>query len=175
VAATHRDLAAMVAAGTFREDLLYRLNVIPITLPPLRARPGDVAPLVQHFLARLGPASGKPGASLSPEAMAALEQQPWPGNVRQLQNFVERLLVLSDGEALGLAEVERELGRGGAPAAAPPSPAGPTLEAHRQDAEREAVVQALRRAQGNRSLAARLLGVSRSTLYNKLQVLGLEA
>lgn len=174
VAATHRALADMVRAGTFREDLMYRLNVVPITLPPLRSRPGDVQVLVRHFLTTLGPASGHPQARVTEDALALLGQQPWPGNVRQLQNFVERLLVLSPSDDIGRADVDRELARteGGAPASV--SPPGESLDSRRKDAEREAVEEALARAKGNRSLAARLLGVSRRTLYNKLEVLGLE-
>jgi two-component system response regulator AtoC len=172
VAATHRSLPDMVKQGTFREDLLYRLNVIPITLPPVRARPGDVAVLVRHFLGTLAPASGRPGARLLPEAFALLEQQPWPGNVRQLQNFMERLLVLAPSDAIGRADVERELTRGETGGA--PVVTGESLDARRRDAERDAVEEALQKAKGNRSLAARLLGVSRRTLYNKLEALGLE-
>jgi DNA-binding NtrC family response regulator len=178
LAATHRDLAGMVKEGTFREDLLYRLDVIPITLPPLRDRPGDVTLLTRHFLGTLGRANHKPRATLALDALALLERQPWPGNVRQLQNFVERLLVLSDGEALGVADVERELKRTGEPEAGEPSPASSaspgSLDAHRQDAERSALVQALEKTGGNRTQAARLLGVSRSTLYNLIGSLGLD-
>jgi two-component system, NtrC family, response regulator AtoC len=171
VAATHRHLREMVAAGEFREDLLYRLNVIPITLPPLRARPGDLAILARHFFTLLAPTSGRPEATLSAEAVSVLEQQPWPGNVRQLQNFIERLLVLSPSDAIGAADVHRELGRLEGSAAAQPSAAtSDSLEARRHDAERDAVAEALAKAKGNRSLAARLLGISRRTLYNKLEL-----
>ncbi len=176
VAATHRHLSEMVAAGTFREDLLYRLNVIPITLPPLRARPTDLAVLARHFVTLLGPAAGRPSASLSADAVRVLEQQPWPGNVRQLQNFIERLLVLSPSEAIGADDVQRELARvdmASTPLAAQGPPTPESLEARRHDAERSAVEEALAKAKGNRSLAARLLGISRRTLYNKLELLGL--
>jgi DNA-binding NtrC family response regulator len=177
VAATHRDLQGMAREGAFREDLLYRLNVVPITLPPLRARPGDVATLARHFVATQGPANGKPAARLAPEAVALLERQAWPGNVRQLQNFIERLLVLSVGDLLDADDVERELRRNGAPTssgeALPGQPAG-SLGVLRRDADRAAVLQALDKAKGNRSQAARLLGVSRSTLYNMLAALGID-
>jgi two-component system, NtrC family, response regulator AtoC len=173
VAATHQVLAEMVQAGRFREDLRYRLEVIPITMPTLRSRPEDVPGLVRHFLTTLGASNGRPGVTVSPPALELLSRQRWPGNVRQLQNFVERLLVLSEGTTLGLAEVARELERtdGAAPPAA--KAGGASLEARRQGAERDAVAEALRKARGNRSLAARLLGVSRRTLYNKLEALGL--
>jgi DNA-binding NtrC family response regulator len=158
VAATHRDLEAMTKSGGFREDLYYRLSVVPIRLPPLRERPGDVDELALHF------AGERP---LDPGALARLRQESWPGNVRQLQAFVERLLVFSDGPRLTLEDVQRELGR------AAPAPAGETLDAHRRSAEKKALEEALSRARGNRTQAARLLGVSRRTLYNKLAEHGL--
>jgi two-component system response regulator AtoC len=187
VAATHRPLEEMVARGEFREDLFYRLNVVPVWLPPLRARPEDIAPLARHFLALHAKANGRSAMSLAPDAVALLEAQPWPGNVRQLQNFLERLVVLSDGPVLEAADLERELARQPglappappppalplAPAAARPEAGGSTLEAQRRDTERGALEDALRRAGNNRTLAARLLGVSRRTLYNKLEEHGL--
>ncbi|HEU4404851.1 MAG TPA: sigma-54 dependent transcriptional regulator [Polyangiaceae bacterium] len=165
VAATHRDLGAMAARGEFREDLYYRLNVIPLTIPPLRARPEDITALALGFARAHGP-----GVTLAPDALALLAAQRWPGNVRQLQNFVERLVVLSDGPAIGRADVERELARktGLAPPE-PDAPAGPArLDASVREAEKLALKNALDKAGGNRTLAARLLGVSRRTLYNKL-------
>jgi two-component system response regulator AtoC len=174
VAATHQDLEAMVAAKEFREDLFYRLSVIPIVLPPLRERPEDIEPLVVRFCAALGAANGKPGVHADAGALALLAGQPWPGNVRQLQNFVERLIVLSDGVVLGKKDVARELARAPFGAAARPGAGGPaggdaTLEARVRDAEREALRTALDRAAGNRAQAARILGVSRRTLYYKLE------
>jgi len=169
VAATHRDLGAMVAAGTFREDLYYRLAVVPLEVPPLRARPGDVELLAVRFLAGHSAAAGQ-ALRLAPEALARLAAERWPGNVRQLQNFVERLTVLSDGPELTLADVERELGRSGAPAQGAPSA---TLESAVQSAGRDAVREALARAKGNKTLAARILGVSRRALYYKIEELGI--
>ena len=162
VSATHRDLEAMVKAGQFREDLFYRLNVVPIWMPPLRERPGDVARLARHFCASFGK------RTLSQEALERLCTLRWPGNVRQLQNFVERLTVLSDGAEIGARDVERELAR--EPQESAP---GSSLEARKQDAERDAVKDALARAGGNRTQAARLLGISRRTLYTKLEEYGL--
>ncbi|WP_395845119.1 sigma-54-dependent transcriptional regulator [Cystobacter fuscus] len=193
VAATHRDLEALVREGMFREDLFYRLNVVPVWLPPLRARPEDIEPLVRHFLEVHARANGRPPFVLTPEGLAVLRAQPWPGNVRQLQNFIERLVVLSDGPLLSGEEVLRELDRqpGIAPMAAPPPVPGPppgipgaapasfpagegrTLESQRKGMERQALVDALQRAGDNRTLAARLLGISRRTLYNKLEEYGL--
>jgi two-component system response regulator AtoC len=182
VAATHRNLGEMVKAGTFREDLFYRLNVVPITSPPLRDRPGDIEPLVRHFLASFGPANGRPKAALTPGSMGLLVAQKWPGNVRQLQNFIERLVVLApEGDLIEEATVKLELERMGLNAKDPGTgngeaggaPAADSLPERRKDAERQAVEEALKKARGNRSVAARILGVSRRTLYNKLESLGL--
>src|SRR6185369_12373233 len=96
VAATHRDLEDMITKGEFREDLFYRLNVVPIWLPPLRARRDDIALLARHFCGIFSEAHGKSGSSFSDDALAVLVAERWPGNVRQLQNFVERLVVLAE-------------------------------------------------------------------------------
>ncbi len=193
VAATHRNLEEMVRKGEFREDLFYRLNVVPVWLPPLRARPEDIEPLVRHFLDVHAKANGRPPFTLTPDGLEALRAQPWPGNVRQLQNFIERLVVLSDSPLLTGDEVRREVARqpGIVPMAPAPMPASPsplsatmpapggtgsegrTLESQRKEMERQAMVDALERAGDNRTLAARLLGISRRTLYNKLEEHGL--
>jgi DNA-binding NtrC family response regulator len=173
--ATHRDLEAMVQAGEFREDLYYRTNVLPVWLPPLRQRGQDVVRLSHHFCRTLASQNGRPGLELEGPAAEALERQSWPGNVRQLQNFIERLVILADGPTLTAEQVERELGR------QPPLSRGPsataaqdaTLKSHVLQAEREALVSALDRAQQNRTLAARMLGISRRALYNKLSELGI--
>ncbi len=174
IAATHRNLSERVQTAEFREDLYYRLNVVPISLPPLRARREDVPELTRHFLSTLGAQNGRPQAALHEDALALISAQPWPGNVRQLQNFVERLLVLAPpGDVIELATVEKELARAGLETKAA-DVSGDSLTDRRRDAERQAVEEALQRAKGNRSVAARLLGVSRRTLYNKLEALGLE-
>jgi DNA-binding NtrC family response regulator len=172
VAATHQPLEELVEKKQFREDLVYRLNVIPIFLPPLRARPEDVDALAARFCATLGAANGRPGIRLEREALELLRRQAWPGNVRQLQNFIERLIVLADGDALTVDDVQRELGRG-APFAPAPATAT-TLDEQRRTAERGALDRALASAGGNRAKAARILGVSRRTLYNKLAEYGVE-
>jgi two-component system response regulator AtoC len=181
VAATHRDLEAMVDGGDFREDLFYRLNVIPIWIPPLRARPGDIGPLARHFCGLFGKANLRPDTELDDRAVDVLAGQAWPGNVRQLQNLVERLVVLSDGPVISAADVEREIARDQRFQSRQP-PLSPdrsreddtgTLDDQRRAAEREAVETALERCHGNRTQAARVLGISRRTLYNKLEELGL--
>jgi two-component system response regulator AtoC len=182
----------MVKSGQFREDLFYRLAVVPILLPPLRARPEDVEPLARHFCTVHGEANGRKGITFEPAAIDILLAQSWPGNVRQLQNFVERLVVLSEGLAISAADVERELARQVAPAqglpvnegmgtpvpmpvaGGPPGEAGtPTLEGQRKQAEKQALLAALAQAKDNRTLASKLLGISRRTLYNKLEEFGL--
>jgi two-component system, NtrC family, response regulator AtoC len=178
----------MVKRGLFREDLFYRLAVVPILLPPLRARPEDVEPLAKHFCTVHGEANGRKGITFEPAAIDVLRAQSWPGNVRQLQNFVERLVVLSDSLSIGAADVERELTRQVAPVVGPPAepgtapvlsasgtsePGTPTLEGQRKQAEKQALLAALAQAKDNRTLAAKLLGISRRTLYNKLEEFGL--
>jgi len=192
VAATHRDLEAMVERQAFRLDLFYRLNVVPLWLPPLRARREDIDVLVQHFCKTLGRANGKPNISIDPAAVRVLRSQRWPGNVRQLQNFVERLIVLSTGSVIDEQDVRAELSRQvrfatqpgtsrlQPPTAAEASPeetgAAPAilpLDLEVRAAEKKALERALAFTKQNRSLAARLLGVSRSTLYAKLEEHGL--
>jgi two-component system response regulator AtoC len=111
VLATHRDLEAMVRAGEFREDLYYRANVLPIWLPPLRARGQDVSLLASHFCATLAAQHGRPGLDLQDAAIELLQRQSWPGNVRQLQNFLERLVILAEGSEINAEQVSRELER----------------------------------------------------------------
>jgi two-component system response regulator AtoC len=187
VAATHRDLEGMVQKGEFRQDLFYRLNVVPLWIAPLRARRADVPELATYFCEAVVKASGRPPVVLSAEALKLLSSQRWPGNARQLQNFVERLVVLCRSGTIGDADVKAELERpvrfatetgtvgadaSGAPGGAPDGGALALGEIVRS-AERQALVRALEQAGGNRSAAARLLGVSRTTLYTKLEEYGL--
>jgi two-component system, NtrC family, response regulator AtoC len=168
VAATHRDLHAAVAAGSFREDLYYRLAVVPIELPPLRTRVSDIEQLARRFCAEHAASHNRDDIELDDDAIALLRAEPWPGNIRQLQNFIERLVVLCDPPRIRAADVERELGR------SRPAPSGVVkLDTRRREAERDALREALSRAGNNRTLAARILGVSRRTLYNKLAELDL--
>jgi DNA-binding NtrC family response regulator len=176
VAATHRDLEAMVAAGQFREDLFFRLNVVPIHLPPLRERAGDIERLATRFCGTFGQANARPDIALDAAALQRLAAQPWPGNVRQLQNLVERLVVLADSDVISGADVDRELGRAplGSSSSSSPRPADDaSLPERVRSAEKEALLAALARTKGNKTLAARLLGVSLRTLYNKLGAHGL--
>lgn len=164
VAATHQDLPEAVEQGRFREDLYYRLAVVTVRLPSLRERPEDIARLARVFFAEAKSTHGRT-LSLAPEAFSALMQRAWPGNVRQLRNACERLVLTSDAECLDAAEVHRILGDAGSGAL--------DLGAQVHRVERATLERGLRAAEGNRTLAARLLGISRRTLYNKLEEHGL--
>jgi two-component system, NtrC family, response regulator AtoC len=166
LAATARDLGAEAAAGQFREDLYYRLNVVAIHLPPLNERQEDIAPLARHFIARLAQRFGRPLA-LSDGALAWLEGQEWRGNVRELENAIERAVVLTDKEMLEPEDFAR------APRPAPPVPGG-TLKDAVDAAERQAITAALELTAGNRREAAERLGVSLRTLFYKMSRYGLE-
>jgi two-component system response regulator AtoC len=176
LAATARDLEAEVAAGRFREDLFYRVNVVAIELPPLRERREDIAPLASLFVARLAKRLGRP-LSLSPSALGWLEEQPWPGNVRELENAIERAVVLSDHQSL----TPEDFRRGPAPAAPTPiaatEPAAGVVGANLEDvvaaAERQAITAALQASGGNRRAAAKRLGVSLRTLFYKIDRYGI--
>ena len=163
VAATNRDLGAMVAAGSFREDLYHRIAVFPIVIPPLRARPADLQPLADALLKRIAVEIGKPALKLDAAAYKALLARSWPGNVRELRNALERAAILSEGavlEAQHLAPVSGTFG--GAPVA--------TGSAHTlADLEREAIVAALAAEAGNRRKAADRLGIGERTLYDKIK------
>jgi two-component system response regulator AtoC len=175
VAATHRNLPEMVKAGTFRQDLYQRLNVVSILLPPLRDRPEDLELLATHFAKVLGAENGRPKAVLEPAALALLTAQPWSqGNVRQLRGIIERVMVLAPpGDVIDAATVKKHLEEDDLFTGTATSASAETLPERRKDAERQAVEEALKKAHGNRSVAARILGVSRRTLYNKLEALGL--
>ena len=185
VLATHRDLDSMVENGTFRHDLFQRFNVVTLWIPPLRARRDDIELLARAFTKRFGAENDKRGIELAPEAVRLLRSQRWPGNVRQLENFIERLVVLADRNTIRAADVEREFVQkpefltqeteGSFEALkAPDGEASQALVDTVRRAERAALIAALKRASGNRSLAARVLGVSRATLYNKLKELDIE-
>ena len=166
LAATARDLAAEAAAGRFREDLFYRLNVVAIELPPLSERRADIAPLARHFVARLAQRFGRP-LTLSDAAVAWLEQQEWRGNVRELENTIERGVVLTDGDVLEPGNFAHT------PRPTTHAPAG-KLSDIVEAAEREAIAAALGEVDGNRRTAAKRLGVSLRTLFYKMSRYGLD-
>lgn len=163
VAATNRDLAAMVKEGSFREDLYYRLNVVTVHMPPLRERVDDIPLLLQHFLQHFAAENGLPPPRIEPGAMAVLQAYRWPGNIRELRNFAENTVVLHRGGSVGERDLDprflrrpegtEEFGQG-------------TLSV--ADNEKRLLRDALLQAKGNRSEAARLLGISRRTLHRKL-------
>ena len=163
VAATSRNLRKMVAEGTFREDLFYRLNVVSITLPPLRDRPDDVPLLVDHFIRDINASRGTNIKKVTPEVMRSFQSFGWPGNVRELRNILERMMVLADGEHLNEHDLPGDLHEGGeSPGQTIPS--GLTME----DLERLAIENSLSRFEGNRTHAADALGISVRTLQRKL-------
>jgi DNA-binding NtrC family response regulator len=166
VAATHRDLAEEVRAGRFREDLLYRLDVVKLRIPPLRERPEDVPVLARHFLDRFSRRFGVAPLRVPDALFDRLAAHAWPGNVRELENAIEGLVALSPAEGLDLSLLP---GAGATAAEGPPLPLKERVQAY----ERGLVVEALRAARGNRTEAARRLGVSRVTLHDKLRRYGL--
>jgi DNA-binding NtrC family response regulator len=173
VAATNQDLRAALEQGTFREDLYYRLNVVPINIPPLRERKQDIPFLANHFVRKLAPDTGCSVESITDAAMEKLMGYHWPGNVRELENVIERSLVMATGTKLDVADIKLE----DAPRARQQSgdthflPDGLTLDQYEQDIIREA----LKRADGNKSQAARLLGLTRNALRYRLTQMGLES
>jgi DNA-binding NtrC family response regulator len=179
VAATNQDLRAALEEGKFREDLYYRLNVVPISIPPLRNRREDIPYLVDHFIARFVGESNKPIRGITPDALKKLMEFHWPGNVRELENIIERAVALSTGEIIDADDIRLDLSpakpvygvaagtRGGD--AGPFPPDGVTLEQF----EDEIINEAMRRTTGNKSQAARLLGISRNALRYRLSKMGL--
>ena len=208
IAATNRDLAAMRAAGSFREDLFHRLNVFPITMPSLAERPDDIEPLARHFLARQtsarqpSPPSGRPAASglpiLSDEFLAALQQRSWPGNVRELKHAIEYAVVVARGGVLRPEHLPKEerraLATDSSDLTAAASRVGAAVKEWSAAARRELaglpepdlhhravqlvegtlLQEALAHTGGNRTAAAKLLGLDRATLRSKLKALGID-
>jgi two-component system response regulator FlrC len=179
LATSNRDMAAEVAAGRFREDLYYRLNVFPLAIPSLRERPGDILPLARHFLARHGERIGRQ-AALGDDAAELMLAHPWPGNARELDNAMQRALILANGGVITAATLKLCLGNAprlapASPAAAPANIAAPApLEAtgnpaNMKDLEREHILSTLRAVGGSRKKAVEKLGISERTLRYKLQ------
>jgi Nif-specific regulatory protein len=177
IAATNRDLERAVEVGTFREDLYYRLNVFRIHLPPLRERGEDVLMLAEHFVRGLAGCMGKGEVGLSRDAREVLLAHPWPGNIRELQNAVERALIMSDGGLITAAQlgVPSRMERTAAtrqPREAPSSPI--TSDFPLPEVEKRLVLDALSKAKGNKSKAANLLGITRSQLYTRMKRFGID-
>ena len=170
IAATNSDLQAAIANGRFREDLYYRLRVVPIRIPPLRERPEDIALIAPHLLAHIG---GRMGRSLriSPDTLDVLERYPWPGNVRELENTLEYAVTLCAGQTIQIEDLPPELlmemSKAGPPAATDAAAGG-------GDPDKRRILEALTAQRWNRSLAAKALGISRSTLWRRMHELGIE-
>jgi two-component system nitrogen regulation response regulator GlnG len=197
VAATHRDLSQLIRQGLFREDLYYRLNVVPIRLPPLRERVDDIGDLVQHFL-RATQSAGEPLKSIAPEAIRLMQSHAWPGNVRELENLVRRLSALYADESISAEIVENELNiadQRAIPAASGPVDVSAAIETHVAQllAEHEPrlppsglyhrvidkveaplIAMALNACGGNQIKAAELLGLNRNTLRKKIRIHAIE-
>jgi len=180
IAATNKDLKQAVRDGEFREDLLFRLNVLPIHIPPLRERPEDVAPLVKHFAARFTARLNRP-VKFDAGAVPLLASYTWPGNVRELANIVERMAILATSDVITAADVARVLPQDGTPPriVTPPSDAdtpwrdialSDTLDQY----ERELIARALSVSRGNVAEAARRLQTDRANLYRRMRRLGIE-
>lgn len=166
IGATNRNIAELVKQGLFREDLYYRINVLPITLPPLRERREDVVVLAEHFIDRLAREMGRGGIKASADFLSALQCYEWPGNIRELKNVIERALIISDGQQISAANLPAELRVvKPRPSQQVPTPGLPTL----REVEDEHIRRALQYTGNNHSRTATLLGISRSTLHAKLK------
>jgi two-component system nitrogen regulation response regulator NtrX len=170
LAATNKDLEAEIATGSFRSDLYYRLNVIPIEVPPLRSRGQDIVLLAEHFLRRFAAEAGTPKKKLSAAAATKLKGYSWPGNVRELRNVIERLAILAPGETIDAEDIQ--LGTRGE--LAPEIAANLTLKDAREEFEKQYILSRLRELGGNVSRTADALGVERSNLYRKLHAYGIK-
>jgi DNA-binding NtrC family response regulator len=174
IVASNKPLEQEVAAGRFRADLYYRLNVVAFNLPPLRERTGGIPSLANSFLADYAGRAGRTGLSIAPEAMRALEAHPWPGNIRELRNVIERAVALSVGPTIQLEDLPETFSDPGLAVCFKLAEASAvsTLAESKDQAERERIEKALERNGNNRLRAAAELGISRMTLYNKLRKLG---
>ena len=174
LAATNKELESEIAAGRFREDLYYRLNVVPITVPPLRERREDIELLVVYFLQQFAQRDGLPQRSITDEALRRLTELDWPGNVRELRNTVERLVILASGSTIAVTDVDRLVGR----RTSEPTGLGAlvdcnTFEEFKLAAERAFLLAKLRAFDWNVSETARALDMPRSNLYKKIERYGL--
>ncbi len=177
VAATNQDLKEAIRERRFREDLYYRLNVFPIHIPPLRERPGDIVPLARHFLEYFSRKFHRNLREISPEAQVCLRAYPWPGNVREVRNLMERLAITCTGEVIRAEDLPEEFREPGyfGPRRWVLPPEGCDLESMERELARSLIRQALERTGGNVSRAAKLLGLARSTLRNRMATLGIRS
>jgi two-component system nitrogen regulation response regulator NtrX len=177
IAATNKDLDEEIRRGRFRDDLYFRLNVIPFHVPPLRERPEDVPLLARHFMEALSAEYGRRPRAIAADVLAALSRLPWPGNVRELRNIIERLVIMTPGDTIEMRHLPASLLEGlpaeaaGAPDLAPAEPG--TLAEAREDFERRFILAKYRECGGNMSRTAEALGVERSNLYRKMKGYGL--
>jgi DNA-binding NtrC family response regulator len=169
IATSNRNLGEAVAAGRFRQDLYFRLNVVALLIPPLRERPADIGLLAEHFAARLAKENGLPAKPLSAEARRMLLAYPWPGNVRELENTMHRAVLLAGGDEIGSEAIDLhavgDSSEGRRAAAAGTAPVGSTLA----EVERDLILSTLSHCLGNRTHAATILGISIRTMRNKLR------
>ncbi len=170
IAATNQDLRAALEQGTFREDLYYRLNVVPIEIPPLRERKQDIPFLAEHFVEKLAADTGSRVESITQAAIERLMTYHWPGNVRELENVIERSLVMCSGSTLDAADIKMDVPRSRAASGELSLPEGMSLDQYQQ----ELIRQALKKADGNKSQAARLLGLTRNALRYRLTQMGID-
>jgi two-component system response regulator HydG len=174
ISATNKNLEQEVAAGRFREDLYYRLHIVPLTLPPLRERPGDIEALARHFLPKLRTRTNPRIRDIADETMALLRRHRWPGNVRELENVIEQALVFAEGEILAPAALPASLlGEGSARGGLQLPPGEMALPDLLEDLERQLIEKAYERANGVKTETARLLGIKTSALYYKLEKYGI--
>ena len=166
LAATNKDLTKAIQAGEFREDLYYRLNVVPLSISPLRERREDIRPLAQHFLKRLG---AQPRLTIAPDAFQALETYDWPGNVRELENALERAMIFHRGDAISLADLPETLHAPRAKEAAALPLSLPEAGLSLEEVEKELILRALQKHDWNQSRAARYLGITRHTLLYRME------
>jgi transcriptional regulator with PAS, ATPase and Fis domain len=177
VAATHQSLRAAVERGKFRADLMYRLRVVPIFLPPLRQRVGDIALLAQRMIEELNEAGGRRIARIAPGALTAMQRYPWPGNIRELRNALEYAYVVGEGPVLTESDLPAEIvepnAHGDGSALVVSAPPAPSPNDTNKSPEVQRIERALERVGGNRERAAQVLGISRVTLWRKMKALGM--
>jgi Nif-specific regulatory protein len=166
IAATNRDMEKAISSGAFREDLFYRLHVISIPLPPLRDRKEDIRELTIHFLNKFSREMGKSIRNIDPKAMDALKAYHWPGNIRELANVLERAVVLGEGEIISVHDLPQDLVPS-EPALTPRTEAA--LPEEMGQIEKQRIIDALETAKGNKSEAARMLGLKWGTFYSKIK------